>query len=38
MSLRVFIKQRVEVFLIGIAIAAILLTFLYIIYRRYGRR
>jgi uncharacterized membrane protein len=38
MSLRVFIKQRVEVFFIGIAIAAILLTFLYIIYRRYGRR
>lgn len=37
-SLRVFIRQRVEVFFTGIAIAAILLTFLYIIYRRYGRR
>jgi uncharacterized membrane protein len=37
-DLRVFIRQRMEMIVIGIVIVVILLTILFYVYRRYGRR
>lgn len=37
-DLRVFIKQRIEILIIGIVVIVIFLMLLYTVYRRYGRR
>jgi uncharacterized membrane protein len=37
-DIRIFIRQRMEMLLIGIVITVILLTILFYVYRKYGRR